>query len=143
MPIAFWRNDYNTGNALIDSQHQRLFDTVNRLYDAMQEGHGQDILSEILDEMAAYTKEHFRDEEDLMLKHNYPHYEDHKLKHQSLIQELNVLRHKFHTPDLTKEVSRFLTGWLIHHIKDEDKQYIAFFKEPNNSQNLTNRQTAI
>lgn len=132
MPIAFWRDEYNTGNSLIDSQHQNLFEIINRLHDAMLEGHGHDVISETLDEMAHYTITHFRDEETLMLEYDYPNYPPHKLKHDTLIKEVKALQIEFKKPahqGLTIKVSRFLTNWLIHHIKGEDQKFMAFLKD--------------
>jgi len=66
MPIAFWRDEYCTGDPIIDRQHQELFRIVNKLHDAMLEGHGSDVLGSTLDELTTYTNEHFDYEESRM-----------------------------------------------------------------------------
>lgn len=130
MPIAFWRDEYCTGDAVIDQQHQYLFSIVNKLHDAMLEGHGSDVLKQTLDELVSYTIEHFRMEEKRMFERRYPDYEKHKQQHDNLKQEVQQLRDKqrHQAKFLSIEVSKFLTSWLIHHIKGEDKKMIEFFK---------------
>lgn len=130
MPIAFWRDEYCTGNPMVDAQHRHLFVIVNKLHDAMLEGHGADVLTQTLDELVHYTVEHFRDEEKLMRDNNYPEYAKHKEMHESITKDVLALleKQKQHKQFLSIEVSKFLTSWLIHHIKGEDKRMIAFFR---------------
>jgi hemerythrin len=59
MPIAYWRDEYCTGNAEIDEQHQKLFKIINNLHDAMLQGHGKEVLKNTLDELIFYTIDHF------------------------------------------------------------------------------------
>ncbi len=130
MPIAFWRDEYRTGYTKVDDQHIHLFEIVNRLHDAMLEGHGWDVLKETLDELVHYTLEHFQMEEMLMEITNYPSYTEHKAKHEQLKLQVTELMEKLsqHKQFLTVEVSHFLTDWLIHHIKGEDQKMIKFLK---------------
>ncbi len=133
MPIAYWRDEYKTGNDVLDDQHKHLFKIVNTLHDAMLEGHGRDVLQKTLDELIAYTIEHFRIEEKLMESSHYPDYEEHKAKHDDLKSQVTVLLEKMKQQNnfLSIEVSKFLTNWLIHHIMGSDQKMIKFFKEQN------------
>jgi len=129
MPIAFWRDEYKTGYAKVDEQHIHLFAIVNKLHDAMLEGHGWDVLKETLDELIHYTLEHFQMEEMLMQVNGYPSFLEHQAKHEELKQKVVLLVQKLeqHGQFLTIEVSHFLTEWLIHHIKGEDQKMIRYF----------------
>ena len=132
MPIAFWRDEYCTGDFLIDSQHQYLFQIINRLHDSMLQGHGRDVLNQTLNELVKYTIEHFHDEERIMRQNHYPRYAEHKQKHDELTQQVKALQIKQHQHKdqfLAVGVSHFLTEWLIHHIKGEDQQMIKFFQQ--------------
>ncbi len=131
MPLAYWRDDYNTGYETIDQQHQHLFAIINALHDAMLKGHGADLLKDTLDTLFEYTLEHFQTEEALMVAHHYPNYAAHVQRHEELKQQVVTMRQKFaaNMPLLSKEVSQFLADWLIHHIKDEDQQVIRFFRQ--------------
>lgn len=133
MKIAFWRPEYKTGFSKVDEQHQHLFDIINRLHQSMSEGHGKDVIKDTLDEMIAYTVEHFTMEEALMREQGYPAYEEHKKVHDNLTKELKEIAEKFANGDrfVTLELSHFLTKWLIHHIKGQDQKMIKFFREQN------------
>lgn len=130
MPIAYWRDEYRTGNAQVDEQHIMLFRIVNSLHDAMLRGEGRSVLRRTLDDLITYTLEHFAIEEKLMLEHHYPDYPEHKARHEELKAKVSVLLEKFDHENcfLTLEVSHFLTDWLIHHIKGSDQKMIKFFR---------------
>ncbi|MEY2979256.1 MAG: bacteriohemerythrin [Prochlorotrichaceae cyanobacterium] len=130
MPIAFWREDYRTGNELVDQQHLHLFDLVNALHDAMLAGEGKDLLAKTLDELAQYTHEHFSTEEALMLERHYPDYAEHKEQHVILAGQVVDLVHKYQSGEIAIgiELSQFLTDWLIHHIKGEDLKLFRYLR---------------
>lgn len=130
MPLACWRDEYRTGNHLVDHQHQQLFEIVNSLHEAMLQGHGREILGKTLKSLAHYTLEHFQTEEQLMLTYVYPHYAEHKGRHEELKTKVLALIANFEaSSSLAIEVSHFLTEWLIHHIKGEDQKMIRYLRE--------------
>lgn len=131
MKIAFWRPEYETGFNTVDHQHQHLFDVINRLHQAMSEGHGKEVIQETLAEMIDYTVDHFATEEKLMVEYNYPLYQDHKKIHDRLTRQVKEIADKFANGDrfVTIELSHFLTQWLIHHIKGQDQKMIRFLQE--------------
>lgn len=130
MPLAYWRDEYRTGNSLVDDQHQQLFKIVNLLHDAMLQGHGRDVVKKTLNNLTHYTLEHFKTEEQLMLTHAYPHYEEHKGRHEELKAKVLTLIANFEeSSSVAIEVSHFLTDWLIHHIKGEDQKMIRYMRE--------------
>jgi hemerythrin-like metal-binding protein len=126
--IAQWRPEYETGNDIIDEQHKSLFSTINALNSAMLEGQGEALLEKTLDSLKDYTTVHFDTEEKFMLDHKYPDYIEHKQKHEALKAKVLSFEKKNYDDlsKLTNAVSHFLTDWLIHHIKDEDKKMILF-----------------
>lgn len=131
MPIAFWRDEYVTGIDIIDQQHQSLFTLINTLHEAMVQGHGHDVLLETVNKLVIYVKEHFETEEKVMEQYQYPGLQEHRELHQKLTQDVLDFKAKMEKkePFLTVEVSRFLTEWLIHHIKGEDLKMINYLQE--------------
>ncbi|MBE9221504.1 hemerythrin family protein [Cyanobacterium stanieri LEGE 03274] len=131
MSIAFWRDEYLTGENAIDQQHKYLFKLINQLHNAMMEGHGQDVINNTLGRLVEYTIKHFDAEEQLMIDYNYPNYIIHKEKHDSLKNDVIVLQQELleHQQFITAKVSRFLTDWLIHHIKGEDLKMIKYIQD--------------
>ncbi|AUC62028.1 hemerythrin [Cyanobacterium sp. HL-69] len=131
MSIAFWREEYITGENVIDQQHQYLFKLINQLHNAMMEGHGKEVINNTLARLVEYTIKHFDAEEKFMIDYNYPDYAIHKEKHEMLKNDVITLQKELleHQQFITAKVSRFLTDWLIHHIKGEDLKMIHYIKE--------------
>ena len=61
MALFTWDTKYSVGLADIDEQHQRLFRLINDLHDAVQHGHGREMMTRVLQELVAYFKTHFAD----------------------------------------------------------------------------------
>ena len=70
--IARWREEYETGDSIVDEQHQSLFSIINSLNSAMLEGYGEKILAETIESLIEYTTIHFDTEEEYMVQHQYP-----------------------------------------------------------------------
>ena len=50
MAFVEWSDEkYAIGVARVDEQHRRLFELLNELHDAMQEGEGRDVVGETPD----------------------------------------------------------------------------------------------
>lgn len=127
-PFAAWREEYYTGNGEIDREHQELFDLVNSLHNAMLQGEDRITLKLILEDLATHTLAHFQQEEMLMQSCEYPRYERHKQSHDGLKTKVVDLLEKFNLEEalLTVAVTKFLTDWLVHHIKGEDRKLTEF-----------------
>ena len=81
-------DDLLTGNALIDSEHRELFAAVNNLMDACTQGKGRDQIQKTVQFLGDYVAKHFRDEEGLQTKSNYPGYPAHKQFHDGYRRKL-------------------------------------------------------
>lgn len=118
-----WTDDLAVGNQFIDHDHQKLFDMVNRLHALMQEGKAKDVIGKVLNNLIAYTRDHFKREEDLMKQMRYDGYFDHKQEHEKLLKEVLDLQVKFDSGSATLsiQVLHFLRDWLLHHIGESDQ----------------------
>lgn len=65
--LAQWLPEYETGDHLVDEQHQSLFSIINSLNNAMLEGQGEALLQKTLESLKDYTTVHFDTEEEFML----------------------------------------------------------------------------
>jgi hemerythrin len=130
MTIIDWSSNYETGNALVDSQHYRLFELVNTLHEQIVLGRADDILGNVLTELNRYVAEHFSAEEQLMSAAGYPGAAGHKILHSSLADKaLDLkLRHQAGTLKLGLTVSQFLSQWLTEHILIEDRKMIDWIR---------------
>jgi len=128
-----WSKTFETGNPIVDGQHKNLFRMVSDLHNSFKEKHSNKVLLDTIEKLSAYVVSHFKTEEDLMLSTFYPNYLDHKREHESLkVQAAKLIKlHNMGIVDVTATVSKFLSDWLQHHIKEIDFKMIDWIK--NNS----------
>jgi hemerythrin-like metal-binding protein/PAS domain S-box-containing protein len=120
-PLA-WFPQWETGHALLDTQHQAMVQALNRVADAAGAAAGQEDPASALAHLADIARVHFATEERIMAETAYPGLEEHRRGHQVLlaqVQELNAGTARGEAP-LTPQTLDFLEGWLFCHIQDED-----------------------
>jgi len=133
MPNLEWSDNLKVNISAIDTQHQKLVELVNKLFDAMKIGKGKSVTGEILKELADYTVYHFETEESLMEKYEYPDSDHHILAHKNLVDQVLAFQRKFAKGEITVtlELFKFLNNWLIDHIVAVDKKFGTFLKTKN------------
>ncbi len=128
-----WNNNLLTGVELIDSQHKELFGRFDSLVAACNQGKGRDEVMRLLQFLDDYIREHFAAEEQLQIKHNYPHYGEHKAQHISFVADVDRLKKQFlsegATLPLVIQTNQALVNWLIQHISSVDLAFARFIKE--------------
>jgi hemerythrin-like metal-binding protein len=132
MSLINWTPRLSVGTTTLDADHIILIGIINQLYDAMKEGHGEELFDTIMSTMTQYTVTHFRREESMMQESNYPKLEDHKKHHEGLIKRLNDFMDKYardKTSLTTEEISEFLQGWLVNHIQKVDFGYKPYMHD--------------
>ncbi len=125
--------DLETGNSVIDSEHKQLIDAVNALLDACAKGQGRTQLSTTANFLLNYTKKHFADEEAIQMKNRYPDYTRHKKIHEDFKKTAADLVSKIESEGPTVanvgQINSLLAGWLLNHIKGEDKKLANYLKK--------------
>lgn len=126
-----WAERYRTGIPSVDAQHQELFRVVARLQEALAGGMGDPVLRHQLDDLLALLETHFRDEEDLLRRQDYPELLEHVAEHSALLGELAHIKVRYEqsAAPLASMVATFLSGWLRHHISEGDFLYAKFLRE--------------
>ncbi|MCB1853155.1 MAG: hemerythrin family protein [Gammaproteobacteria bacterium] len=124
-----WSDKLSVGIEEIDDQHKQLANLVNRMHEAIQERHGNQVVGEILEELTNYTRIHFAVEESLMRILGYPDYEEHQEHHEQLLEQVVDLKAKVAAgkASIGFELMHFLKLWLTKHIMKEDMAYSGFF----------------
>lgn len=124
-------DDLKVGNSFIDSDHQKLVNLVNKLHEAMAQGHGKEVLGDILGDLIKYTREHFKREEEHMQRIAYAGYTAHKQEHDKLLREVVELQNKFTAGNgmMSVQVSTFLRNWLVNHIMKVDKDLASAIRK--------------
>ena len=125
MAYFAWQQSYSVGVPSIDEQHKKLVALLNELFESMKAGHGNEVLEKVLNELAQYVGTHFKTEEAMMEKANYPELAEHKAKHQAMTSRVLDLQRQVRdgSAKVTLEVSSFLKGWLQKHILETDMRY--------------------
>jgi len=118
-----WTSDLETGIQVIDKQHQRIIDYINKLFHA-QQFHSREEVGTVLDELVDYTLSHFAFEESLMEEAGYPFINAHKKVHQLFVRRVGDYQQRFKMgEDIADELLNTLRAWLINHIKNDDQDY--------------------
>lgn len=130
MALMTWSTDYSVEVALLDKQHQKLFEMLNKLHNAMRLGEGRHLAPRILSELVQYTREHFATEEALMKQANYPELIAHKAEHDKLTREVVKMVQDIEQGKavLSMKLMQFLESWLKDHILGRDKKYVSYMK---------------
>lgn len=120
-----WNRSLDTGIAVIDEQHRHLVGILARLFEAMQEGSGQRVLGEIIDQLQVYALEHFRLEEELMQRQGFPDLEAHRGEHALFQRKVADLQRQQQGGEadgvLSVQAVLFLRNWLTEHIGRVDQ----------------------
>lgn len=129
MAHIVWNNELDTGIEVIDKQHRRIVDYINKLHDVQETGDLKQI-GEVLDELVDYTLSHFTFEESLMEEAGYPYIKAHKRVHQLFVKRVNEYLQRFQSgEDITLELLNTLKAWLINHIRNDDNDYSDIVKK--------------
>lgn len=122
--VFAWIELFETGVALIDSQHRVLVDLTNQLGAAIERGdvtQGQALVERI----KKYAQYHFDAEESWSIQAGQPPQAlaAHQASHAGFLDE--VLKFAWiSTDDQARALHHFLTSWLIVHILGEDRNMV-------------------
>jgi len=109
---------YKLGIEIIDNQHEKIFELIEKLCDECTK-------SELLDmvkELKEYSEYHFKTEEEYFHDRNFKFSEEHIQLHNIFIETINYY---FENPKKLKKekIYVFLLTWIEKHILIEDKKY--------------------
>ncbi|MBA4381093.1 MAG: hypothetical protein C0406_00870 [Sideroxydans sp.] len=126
MKKLIWSDNLNTGIQVIDRQHRRIVDYINRLYEAHKNDSSKEETGAVIDELVDYTLTHFAFEETMLEDVNYAQLDAHKVFHDQFIQQVRELRERFeeHEPAAI-ELNNLMVTWLFNHILHEDAAYVS------------------
>ena len=123
-----WTKAYSVQVQALDRQHQRLFDTVNELDEALARGCGNAVVEDVLKRLVEYTVSHFAAEEKVMETNGFPGLAAHRAKHRELTQKVGAFQTEYKTGNrnVPTALMLFLQNWLKEHILGTDKKYSEF-----------------
>jgi len=120
-----WETWMSVGIDRLDEDHRILIGIVNKLT-VDDNRHDPVVIEGILDDLVAYTRHHFHEEELVMQRAAFPGYHAHKSLHDQLTLQVEAYRRLFqHNRDslIGDEMFGFCSDWLARHILKEDARY--------------------
>jgi hemerythrin len=119
----------------IDAQHREFFQNLAALREALEAGAGgRDRMMKTLRYLEGYIDLHFRTEEQLMRRSNYPGILLHGREHEQFTTMFGELKKKVLDLDgrgeltafIAVDVKRTLENWMTQHIAGTDKKFGQF-----------------
>jgi hemerythrin len=95
IPLIMWTDSFSVKVTEIDTQHKKLIELINKLYDAMKVGKSKDVMGEILNNLISYTATHFKTEEKYFDLYSYPEKEIHKAGHKQFVETVTKFKTEF------------------------------------------------
>lgn len=131
MPFLNWDESFSMNISLIDLQHKKMIEMINRFYDSLERNTPQVNLQPLIRDMRSYILLHFNTEEKLFIKYNYPNTEKHNAEHKAFMKKVEELEQKCRDNKfiVSFEVTNFLRKWVKEHILESDKAYSKFLTD--------------
>lgn len=124
-----WQSDLDTGIDVIDDQHRRLVDMINKLHDA-QLNHDNKEVGEVLNDVIDYTISHFAFEESLLEEAGYEFLRPHRKVHELFVRRVQEYADRYRKgEDIADELVGLLSRWLLNHIRNDDAAYVRAVKD--------------
>ncbi len=126
-----WSDDYSIDLRVIDQQHRKWVDIVNKLFISFKNGDPEKDVNRIFTEFADYTDYHFSFEEKYMIDFKYTGFKKHKRQHMKLLMDITRQKKRIKEGESVVGYSMMkkLRNWIREHILTEDKEYVELFKE--------------
>ncbi|HVI50300.1 MAG TPA: bacteriohemerythrin [Candidatus Sulfotelmatobacter sp.] len=123
-----WSDAYILGIPAVDAEHKGLADLVNHFFAQAEQGAGSNDLGATLNQLIDDTRSHFRNEESLLDRSNYPLLAQHSTEHDRLLLQMSHFQQAYQegqptARELTIDTVEFFRHWLLSHIQREDAAY--------------------
>lgn len=127
-----WSDELATGVESIDKGLRTIIDTINEIRGIDKHELTEEQTEDVIRFFGGHVIDHFKAEEELMLKHKCPDYDVHKEEHMRFLKNFAGLKKLFRderSPVLMVSVieDEYLK-WLVKHIKKHDKTTASFLK---------------
>jgi hemerythrin-like metal-binding protein len=109
----------------MDDEHAILMDAMNELRQALVNGAKRPQANELMNKLIELTRMHFRNEERLLARFNFPGLAEQTTEHQRLLTQLqDSFYHQQQGESVsTSDLLCFLHDWFLDHVEDMDQSY--------------------
>lgn len=125
-----WHKSYESGNGVIDREHQGLFDDANELLAAILSVRPADEVAILVDTLIRDVARHFQDEEAILVAAGYPGVAEHTAIHRELADSATMLAGRFHAGTLgIGELFNFLAHDVVaNHMLGADREFFPYLE---------------
>jgi len=131
IPKMLWESKFSVEIEIIDTQHKRMFEIINKLFAIVGTVPPVEELEKIVKEIVDYKTYHFTTEEKYFHDFNYEKTEEHEAAHRTYDKIFTDIydKNKDDIIALSFALADFLEDWWTKHILIVDHQYIKTFKD--------------
>ena len=125
-----WRKSYESGNEVIDCEHQGLFNDANELLAAILSGRPVDEVKALVDTLIRDAVKHFQDEEAILATAGYPGVAEHAAIHRELVENAVMLVDRLLAGTLgIGELFNFLAHDVVaKHMLGADREFFPYLE---------------
>jgi len=125
-----WSDVLSVGISEMDGEHKELFNRINALLSSLLGREKDYDMKKLVGFINEYIDFHFRNEEKLLERNNYPELENHKKLHAIYEDYFDKIEKELTTGNfdalLLIEIQEKVVNWLLDHIAKVDKKYGIF-----------------
>ncbi len=124
MALIEWREEFCTGIAGVDYEHEKLIEQVNSIYAMIDDNADRESIIDSLGDIYGSISAHFALEEQMMDKYGYDQYKEHQADHERLLDDIRDITEEFESADELDE-DRFkqrLNDWFQQHFQTHDSR---------------------
>ncbi|MBF0334148.1 MAG: bacteriohemerythrin [Alphaproteobacteria bacterium] len=122
-----WRDEYSVDIQRIDTHHRRLFEMVNGVIEAVQEGRDRVVVLDAMDLLLGFTMFHFNEEEELLKRYGYADAEHHCARHRQLVTQVRSIAEQLTEGGAqASEAREMLKDWVLAHVLSDDGEFVPF-----------------
>lgn len=133
MTYVVWDDSMDTGDPLVDGQHQGLVVLFNEMVAAEQDFDRATSVAEVLERLTEYVVVHFAAEEAMMASFDYPPdvADAHKREHRALTDRTRELVLSYRAGEIETVIPlvEFLKNWLSGHIEESDRRLVEHVRK--------------
>ena len=123
-----WSANDESGADEIDAGHRSLFESSNRLLDAVIRGGIKEECLPLFESLLEDVRVHFAEEEEILRQRQFPNVEEHASRHSALANRAAVLTDKYRRDEanIGELFSFFVYEIIAQHLLMEDKKFFPY-----------------
>lgn len=134
-----WKAEWESGNPVIDEEHQELIKLGNSLIYMSLSDTGYEQILKQLDAVLNHVVNHFASEEKILSSIGYPDYEKHARIHEGLVCKAMELKEAYQKGELKASsfFSFIVDDIIIGHMLHSDREYFPYTKNARDNSSKT------